>query len=245
MPALQFNKDSDIAYLFDGHGGASTIDRNGIAGWTPEDGTLWVHLNYSNTEDLKWLTESSSLDPLVVEALIAEETRPRATPIGDGLLICLRGVNLHPGADPEDMISIRLWIHNELIITTRKRDLLSVSDLIEQFNYNQGPSCSGEFLVDLIGKLVWRMSETVHESEDRVAEFEELALDTNSGSLKYELAILRRQAISIRRYLAPEREALTSASLLNSGKAFKNAQQKANKFNLLRVDGLKINVVTG
>ena len=36
-----------------------------------------------------------------------------------------------------------------------------------------------------------------------------------------------------------------SVSLLNSGKAFQNAKQKANKFNRLRAAGLKINVVTG
>lgn len=209
ISTLQFNKSSALAYLLDGNGGARTVDTNEIAAWTPQDGNLWVHLNYNNSEEIKWLTDSSALEPLVVEALLAEETRPRTTVIGDGLLIALRGVNLNPGADPEDMVSIRLWVDSTRIVTTRKRDLISVTDLINQFNTKKGPCNSAEFLVELVDRLIWRMSETVDQFEDRVAELEEMVLAVDSSSLRYELATLRRQAISIRRYLAPEREALS------------------------------------
>ena len=209
ISTLQFNKSSALAYLLDGNGGARTVDTNEIAAWTPQDGNLWVHLNYNNSEEIKWLTDSSALEPLVVEALLAEETRPRTTVIGDGLLIALRGVNLNPGADPEDMVSIRLWVDSTRIVTTRKRDLISVTDLINQFNTKKGPCNSAEFLVELVDRLIWRMSETVDQFEDRGAELEEMVLAVDSSSLRYELATLRRQAISIRRYLAPEREALS------------------------------------
>ncbi|MBW2197835.1 MAG: zinc transporter ZntB [Deltaproteobacteria bacterium] len=209
ISTLQFNKSSALAYLLDGNGGTRTVDTNEIAAWTPQDGNLWVHLNYNNSEEIKWLTDSSALEPLVVEALLAEETRPRTTVIGDGLLIALRGVNLNPGADPEDMVSIRLWVDSTRIVTTRKRELISVTDLINQFNTKKGPCNSAEFLVELVDRLIWRMSETVDQFEDRVAELEEMVLAVDSSSLRYELATLRRQAISIRRYLAPEREALS------------------------------------
>ena len=63
--------------------------------------------------------------------------------------------------------------------------------------------------MELVDRLIWRMSETVDQFEDRVAELEEMVLAVDSSSLRYELATLRRQAISIRRYLAPEREALS------------------------------------
>ena len=53
---------------------------------------------------------STLLDPLIVEALLTEETRHRTAALGGGLLITLRGVNLNPHSDPEDMISIRVWI---------------------------------------------------------------------------------------------------------------------------------------
>jgi zinc transporter len=209
MSRLKLNNDTILAYLLDGNGGAKELAMNEMAAWTPLAGTLWVHLNYSNSADVEWLTNSSGLDPLIVEALIAEETRPRTTAIGDGLLIALRGVNLNPGADPEDMVSIRLYIDNTRIVTSRKRELISMIDLIEQFNLKRGPRDTTEFLVELVDRLVLRMSDTVDQFEDRVAELEGMLLAAETRSLRKELAALRRQAIAIRRYLAPEREALS------------------------------------
>jgi zinc transporter len=197
-----------LAYQLDGQGGGRQLEVNEIGTALTEEATLWVHLNYTDAQDKKWLTESSSLDPLVVEALLVEETRPRTTVIGDGLLIALRGVNLTPGADPDDMVAIRLWIDNNRIITTRKRDLLSVADLIEQLKAGRGPENSADFIVELADRLVWRMSDTVDNFEDRVADLEDRVLETSSSSLRYDLATLRRQVITLRRYLAPERDAL-------------------------------------
>lgn len=57
-----------------------------------------------------WLEQNlSSLDPLSLDALLQDETRPRAETMQDGTHINLRGVNTNPGADPEDMVSIRIW----------------------------------------------------------------------------------------------------------------------------------------
>jgi len=40
-----------------------------------------------------------------------------------------------------------------------------------------------------------------------VADLEDQVLDANSSSLRFDLAELRRQTISLRRYLAPQRDA--------------------------------------
>lgn len=197
-----------VAYLLDGSGGARKLDTTQLAKWTPEAGVLWVHLNYTDPQDQKWLKESSSCDELVVEALLAEETRPRTTTIGQGLLIALRGVNLASGAEPDDMVSIRVWIDRERILTTRKRNLLSIADIIEQLDSGRGPTKTADFLVELADRLVWRMSDTIDQCEDRVANLEDQVLESNSRSIRFELANLRRQAITLRRYLAPQREAL-------------------------------------
>ena len=205
-------KDTDWnpqAYQLDGQGGGRKLEASEIAAAQSEDATLWVHLYYSEEQDRKWLIESSGLDPLVVEALLAEETRPRTTVIGDGLLIALRGVNLTPGAEPDDMVAIRLWIDKNRIISTRKRVLLSIADLVEQIKTSKGPKNTADFIVELADRLVWRMNDTVDNFEDRVADLEERVLEADNSTLRYELATLRRQVITLRRYLAPERDALS------------------------------------
>ena len=71
------------AYLFDGEGGASVLDEKALSAWTPEQGVLWVHLDYSHPETRPWLQKfsqrsDSALDDISVSALLAEDTRPRA-----------------------------------------------------------------------------------------------------------------------------------------------------------------------
>jgi zinc transporter len=199
-----------LVYMLDGKGGATRIDSQRASERPPAGGAVWIHLDYSNPEHLKWLVEKSGLQPLVIDALRAEETRPRSTEMHDGLLVALRGINLNPGAEPHDMVSIRIWLENGRIITARKRDLVSIEDLIKRLEKGTGPAGTADFLVDLADRLVWHMSDTVDDFEDRVDDLEDQGLDSESGDLRFELATLRRQAIAFRRYLAPQREALGS-----------------------------------
>ena len=195
------------AYLLDGTGGGRRLELAELASWTPEQGVLWTHFDYSDEDARQWLRNSAGLDELVVAALLTEETRPRATLIGNGVLVALRGINLNPGAEPDDMVSVRLWLDNERIISSRKRVLLSVSDIAEQLDAGKGPVDTPDFLVSLADRIVWRMSDTVDQCEDQVAGLEEQVLDEGHTALRFDLASLRRQTIALRRYLAPQRDA--------------------------------------
>jgi zinc transporter len=86
------------AYLLDGKGGGRHLEMAGIDSWTPKQGVLWVHFDYSSEHARQWLQNSAGLEELVADALLMEETRPRATTIDNGLLMALRGINMNPGA---------------------------------------------------------------------------------------------------------------------------------------------------
>ncbi|WP_413701245.1 zinc transporter ZntB [Psychromonas sp. KJ10-10] len=169
----------------------------------------WLHFDYTQPATEKWLNEQSELNPLVISALLNDETRPRATALNDGILISLRGVNLAPNSDPEDMVSIRLWCTKHKVISTRRRTLLSTRDIATEFDNGNGPQTPSEFIVDLTERLIIRMSNTIYEIEDKVSEIEEKQLVSSDYSLRAELSDLRRQIISLRRYLSPQREAMT------------------------------------
>ncbi|WP_299579247.1 zinc transporter ZntB [uncultured Microbulbifer sp.] len=197
------------AYLLDHSGGGKELPWAEVASWQPTQGVLWLHLDYTDDGAAQWLRTESGLDRLVVEALLSEETRPRATPLEDNLLIALRGVNLDPASQPEDMVSIRLWVEENRIISTRKRRLLSVEDLLGRLRIGRGPSGPSSFIVSLVDLLVRRMGDIVDQLEEKIDELESLALDAPGGELRSELAYLRKQAITLRRYLSPQREALS------------------------------------
>ena len=202
------------SYQLDGEGGGEKLDWEGITGWQPDHGALWVHLDRDSPDSRRWLHEQSGLDPLVVESLLAESTRPRCVQVGDGVMLFLRGVNLNPGADPEDMVSIRLWIEEKRVISLRLRRLLSISDLRESIEQGHGPSDVGDFTVHLADRLVSRISGVISDVDDAVDELQDQVLDTESGKLRTELMRLRREIIGLRRYLAPQREALARLTQL-------------------------------
>lgn len=149
-----------------------------------------------------------SVSSWLLIALLSEETRPRTQAQRDQLLLALRGVDLNPGSDPEDMVSIRLWADGQRVISTRRRHLLSTSDVLESLEAGDGPVDAGELIVELIDRIVMRMSDTVDNFEEKVMELEDRVLSAVPAALRYDLALLRKQTIAIRRYLAPQREAL-------------------------------------
>ncbi|CAA0105905.1 Zinc transport protein ZntB [Zhongshania aliphaticivorans] len=197
------------AKILDGQGGARDISEAELSTWQPEQGLLWLHFDYSKPETLSWLEDHSGLDDIAISALVAEDTRPRATSHCGGLLMALRGVNMNPEADPEDMVSIRLFVHEHRIISSRKRQLLSVDDIVRSFKEGEGPETSSEFVAMLCDRLVRRMAGPIDNAEDKVDELEENLLSSARAKLRSELGQVRRQSIALRRYLAPQRDALS------------------------------------
>jgi len=197
------------ACVLDGQGGARQVDAAGVAGWRADAGPLWVHLNRESADAREWLENDSGIDALVVEAMLAESTRPRCQQFEEGVMLFLRGVNLNPGADPEDMVSIRLWIEPNRIISVRLRQLLTVQDIRQLLDQKRGPKSVGDFVVELSDGLVSRMVNVLGDIDDTVDRLQTEVLDNGSARLRTELTHLRHEIISLRRYLAPQREALS------------------------------------
>ncbi|GHB55916.1 zinc transporter ZntB [Psychrosphaera saromensis] len=172
------------------------------------DKPYWLHFDYELEATDIWLNEKSGLNQVVIDALLHDETRPRASVFHDGILISLRGVNLAANSNPEDMVSIRLWFGKDRVISTRHRTLLSVRDIAADFDAGEGPATPAQFVSILTGRLIIRMAETIEEIEDKVSEIEESILMSSNYGLRNELSDCRRQIISLRRYLSPQREAM-------------------------------------
>ncbi len=196
------------ALLLDGGGGAQSLTWNQISSWTPDQGLLWLHFDYTADAPREWLLAKAGLDEIAVEALLSPETRPRTTAIDDSALLALRGVNLNPGSDPEDMVSIRLWMDHQRIISSRNRRLLSAADIVQSLLAGRGPCTAGEFIVDLADRLTERAEETITDIEERVDEMEAAVVAGATRELRSALSETRREAIMLRRYLAPQREAI-------------------------------------
>jgi len=154
----------------------------------------------------------SGLDSLIAEALTADETRPRCESIDDGLLLSLRGVNCNPGSEPEDMVSVRLFCTAERIISTRRRQLLSISDLVQSLERGDGPRTGGELTAMLAERLIERMIDVINGLEERIDDMEENIILEMGQESRGNILDLRREIIMLRRYIAPQRDAMNKLS---------------------------------
>ena len=179
-----------------------------VKAWQPDRGVLWIHLDAANETVLTWLEQKSGLSPLIQEALLESGTRPRSMSTESGLLAIFRGVNCNPGADPEDMVAIRMFLTERRIITMRRNRVKAVQDVHEALVAGGGPTTVGEFFVMVVDRITERIGEVVVDIEDRVAELEDTIVSADTAELRPRLAELRRESISLRRYIAPQRDML-------------------------------------
>ena len=196
------------AFELDGRGSGRPLDWAGIRAWRPGTGVLWVHLDFKGDVARQWLKEESGVDPVVAQTMLQDDVRPRVMPLENSLLVILRGVNLNPGADPEDMVGIRAWFGTDLIVTLRHRRLMAVNDLRELTETGQGPKGPGEFLYQLADRLIERMGPVIVDLNDRVDDLEDQVLTAQSARLRSSLGEIRREAIALRRHLAPQRDVM-------------------------------------
>ena len=201
------------------------LQLNGAGGATPislseplpsQGGPLWIHLDYTFEAGREWLESRPDVPDTVVEALFATDTRPRAADVGGGLLIYLRGVNLAPGARPEDMIAVRLWIRNGLIVSTQKRQLMTLSEIVTELEQGEGACTPSDLVKRLVDGLIWRMEDVIERIESQVGDCADLLETRPDKALTHEISSVRRRAVTLRRYLAPQREAI--ARLQNDGR---------------------------
>ncbi len=179
----------------------------------PEHAYQWLQFDLNLPDSSAIIHSLEGADELFADALLKEETRPRMSISNDDMLLILRGVNLSEGAEPEDMVSIRLLITKNRIISSQRRNVLSIDDVIEQIEAGNPPKSTGHFLVFLCERLVFRMSDVMEDIEDRSAEIEELVLDDEEHDYRNEIHNLRRQIIQLKRFLVPERDALLKIQL--------------------------------
>lgn len=194
-----------IALILDGQGSATGFDAQARLS---ETSPYWVHLDYTQPQSEQWL-EQQCIPPMVITALTTSETRPRATEVAGGLLVYLRGVNLHPGARPEDMIALRLWVGPQGVISTQKRTLKSLTTVQEELDAGQGATGIAGLVARLVDQLIWRMEDVIENLESEVEDCAMSIEESPTISLTPRLSQIRRRSITLRRFFAPQREALT------------------------------------
>lgn len=218
---LLVHEEADIApsiifaYVLDGKGGATSYDTQSISSGTLPKHTHWIHLFLEHPDTQRWLENHSGLDDTVIEALMQPDTRPRVSESHDGAIVIFRGMNLNDNAEPEDMVSVRLYVDKHRIISIRRRRLRAVHDVREALVHGRGPNDTGEFVAMLSDFLCARIDPTLTTLHELMDDAEEEVLSCPDDTLRHKIIDIRKQAIIFHRYLAPQRDALARLRILN------------------------------
>ncbi|AYC32711.1 zinc transporter ZntB [Pseudomonas cavernae] len=197
------------AFVLDGKGGAKPISRQQLDELQlTEEQSLWLHWDRGHPQTHAWLRSASGLNEFSCDLLLEENTRPRLLPLPNNeLLLFLRGVNLNPGAEPEDMVSVRIFAAPQRIISLRLRPLRATDQLIDELERGEGPKNPSELLLylahhlsDKVDDLVAGLAEQVDGEEEKIDADERYAPDHSL------MLHIRRRAASLRRFLAPQRD---------------------------------------
>lgn len=115
--ALQVS-DAIIACQLDGKGGVIPIAENDVINC---DRPCWLHLNYTQQRSAEWLQSTHLIPDAVRDGLAGDSMRPRVSRLGDGFMITLRSVNLNSDSRPDQLVAVRVFINDKLIVSTRRR----------------------------------------------------------------------------------------------------------------------------
>lgn len=195
-----------LALRLDGQGGGEALDEPTLAAlWGEQDVPLWLHLDLSRADISHYLEEIAGLDEDIVEALTEEDTRPRVAHFPGGRITTLRGINLNPGADPDDTISLRVWLSANRLITVRKRPLQSVLRIREALDRNDGPESVSELLASIADAMVDRVGDLTHKLDDELGRLEERQIHKESEEVTSEdINEIRLPLINLRRFMEPQ-----------------------------------------
>ena len=173
----------------------------------PHSGYRWLHFDLKDPSTEAWAKEH--LPDVAAMALLQSETRPRCERLGDGLILNLRAVNLNPESDPEDMVSLRMWVTESSIISARPRKVFAVDAIRRSAEDGTAPNSVGQFIVELLHVITNRIEEVSLMLEESTDHLEE-EMSEGSTIPTERIVAIRRAVIKMRRFVNPQREAIAA-----------------------------------
>ncbi|PLX69395.1 MAG: hypothetical protein C0603_00255 [Denitrovibrio sp.] len=172
----------------------------------------WIHLYRESIDTQKFLYESG-VDEVIIDRLTDPETRPRVTVFPDGILINIRAVNTCIDSESHEMLSMRMFVQENKIISTSLKHLHVLDEITEIINSNYAPNSISDFVSYIIELITDRIEAYISEERDKVYELEAGDIKEDQPHKQAIISDIRRSLIGFERYLSPQNDVL--AKLLN------------------------------
>ncbi|WP_017666260.1 zinc transporter ZntB [Porphyrobacter sp. AAP82] len=174
-------------------------------------GFVWLHaegVGHGETMDLP-----GYVPPLAANALVASETRPRCDEVEDAALINLRGTAADTMQDSDGLVSIRMWVEGRRVTSVSRHPLAALGKVEAALRAGRITD-GGDFVSALAQAISVQLDPQVAELGDALDDCEGMLDGGNIYELRRMIARIRSQAIVLRRFVAPDRDALAAMAQL-------------------------------
>jgi zinc transporter len=168
---------------------------------------VWLHLDGRNDEARAWLSRQADIPEVVFGALLASETRPRSDIIGNGALVNLRCLGATPDDDPDPLVSIRFWAETGRTISLTFRTPLVFDPVVDHFLASRIAD-GGDLVSEIAVSISAQLDPHIAAMGDALDDIETGLQGKRLPLLRREVNRVRSEAISYRRFVAPQRVAL-------------------------------------
>jgi len=189
--------------------------RRAVAG----DGPTWLHLSANDDTVESWLEGVTSMPDVAREFLNGEDKRPRVHMganfiygvVADLELVAAAQQAASPGAREANRATgaLRFYVDRHRMITVRARPLQST----DRLRHAVLEGATFRDTVDLFAGLIRALNETfvdrIDEIGDRLDDVEEGVLENSHANWRAQLGDVRRRLVEVKRFIDPERNALT------------------------------------
>ena len=177
-------------------------------------GFLWIHSETADEDDLAILRGQGDIPEIAANALVATETRPRCDRIEDGALVNLRGPAVEQPSDSDRLVSIRMWVRAGKVNSLTRRPLAATA-LVRKEIATGRITDPGDLVAAFARAISGQLDPEVADLGDLLDDCESALEPHQVYRLRTTIADIRSQAISFRRFVAPERDALQTLSHLD------------------------------
>ena len=168
----------------------------------------------ADEDDLAHLRDQDDIPDVAANALVATETRPRCDRIDGGAIVNLRGLAEVTPTDSDRLVSIRFWVRAGKVNSVTRRPLAATGDVFAQAEAGT---------IHDPGDLVAAFARAISKQLDpEVAQLGDTLDDCETGlepnrvyQLRRTITRIRSEAISYRRFVSPDRDALLMLASLD------------------------------
>ena len=177
-------------------------------------GFLWLHLQGRDEHDLAFIKTQPDIPDVAAGALAATETRPRCDRIDEGAILNLRGPGELDPADSDRLVSIRFWVTRARVVTLSRRPLSALPEVVRRMEAGKVRD-SGDLVAAFARAISTQLDPEVSALGDRLDDVESDLEPNHLFRLRRDITAVRSAAISFRRFVAPNRDALRTLAALD------------------------------